>query len=306
MVSLAPSKPGTLLAAARYFTPEACAAYITGIKWPDGPCCPKCGSISVGEIKSRARFQCREKGCRKQFSLITDTIMEATHLRLDQWILGVWQIVNCRNGVSSCEIARAIGCKQQSAWHLLHRVRHILQQHNAEQFSGACESDETFVGGLFKHMSPGRRARARTKGRAAKAVVHAIKERKSGTVRAEVIPAAQSEYVRDAIMEHVKPGSRLYTDESTSRHLSIPLTRITIQAHRLSSEPQTLAREGHWTRSSTPTVAVTRTSSRPGSRSIATEAGATGSATATRPTTRSRRSTSTTCSRSAALAISAS
>lgn len=199
----------------RHFTPEVADAYIRSIKWPEGPCCPGCGSIRIGEIKSRRRFQCRENGCRKQFSLTTGTIFESTHLRLDQWIAGVWMIVNCKNGVSSCEIARAIGCKQQSAWHLLHRVRHVLQQDHGDQLSGECESDETFVGGLFKHMSQARRIRARAQGRGAKSVVHAIKERKSGTVRAEVIPAAKSEYVRDAIMEHVAPGSHVYTDEST-------------------------------------------------------------------------------------------
>lgn len=71
--------PQTLLSAMRYFTPDVADAYVASIKWPHGPCCPKCGSFNVGAIKSRRRFQCREKGCRKQFSLIADTIMEGTH-----------------------------------------------------------------------------------------------------------------------------------------------------------------------------------------------------------------------------------
>ncbi|MGE3321468.1 MAG: IS1595 family transposase [Phycisphaerales bacterium] len=201
--------------AVQHFTPDAACAYIAGIKWPSGPCCPKCGSVNVGSIPSRSRFQCREKGCRKQFSLTTGTILEATHLRADQWCIAVWQIINCRLGVSSCEIARTIGCKQQSAWHLLHRIRHVLAASHDEQFSGIVESDETFVGGLFKFMSAERRRRAQVRGREAKAVVHAVKERRSGKVRAEVIPAANTEYVRDAIMEHAAPGSELHTDEST-------------------------------------------------------------------------------------------
>src|SRR5215470_5928402 len=110
------------MAAVRYFTPERATEYVKSIKWPHGPVCPKCGSVNVGEIKSRARFQCREKECRAQFSLTTGTIMEASHMPLEKWIMAVWMIANCRNGVSSCEIARTIGCKQQSAWHLLHRV----------------------------------------------------------------------------------------------------------------------------------------------------------------------------------------
>lgn len=201
--------------AVRYFSDlDRAEDYIKSIKWPNGPVCPGCGSQNVGHIASRRRYQCREKGCRKQFSLATGTIMESTHLRLDQWCVAAWMLINCRNGVSSCEIARTIGCKQQSAWHLLHRLRALFTQEYTEKFRGLCESDETFIGGLFKFMSAERRERARQRGQKGKAVVHAIKERRSGMVRAEVIPAARTEYVRDAVLEHVKTGSRLYTDES--------------------------------------------------------------------------------------------
>ena len=106
--------PRTLMEAVRHFTPEVADAYVASIKWPEGPVCPKCGSIRVGKIKSRNRHQCREKECRHQFSLIADTIFAGTHMRLDQWLAGVWMVVNCKNGVSSCELARALGCKQQS------------------------------------------------------------------------------------------------------------------------------------------------------------------------------------------------
>lgn len=212
------SHPTTLVEAVRFFAdPENCDSYIKGIRWPDGmKCCPKCGSTAVGEIRSRGKWQCREKGCRKQFSLTVGTIMEASHLRLDQWLVAVWMIVNCRNGVSSCEIARAIDCKQQSAWHLLHRIRAILAQEGDGQFTGTVEADETYVGGLFKFMSEERRERARQKGRKGKAVVHAIKERRSGKVRAEVIPEDASGTAREIVVRNVKKGSRLYTDEGAA------------------------------------------------------------------------------------------
>lgn len=217
MVALStPKTPATLMQAMRHFTPEVSAAYVQSIKWPDGPCCPKCGSMNVGTIPARVRFQCREKGCRKQFSLTTGTIFEATHLKLDQWLIAAWMVVNCRNGVSSCEIARTIGCKQQSAWHLLHRLRHILTPEVSGMLSGEVEADETFVGGLFKFMSESRRRRAEQNGRPnGKSVVHAMKERGSGLVRAEVIPAARVEFVRDAVMENVEEGSKLYTDSAS-------------------------------------------------------------------------------------------
>jgi transposase-like protein len=207
--------PATLMQAMRHFDPETASRFVESIKWPDGPVCPKCGSVNVGRIVSRNRHQCREKGCRKQFSLTTGTIFESTHLNLDQWCVAVWMIVGCRNGVSSCEIARTIGCKQQSAWHLLHRCRELLQPQNEGQFAGVVEADETFVGGLLKFVSPHRRRRAIAAGRLRdKAVVHAMLERGSGRVRAEVIPAARTEFVRDAVLENVAQGSALYTDSS--------------------------------------------------------------------------------------------
>lgn len=216
MIAFADKLPGTLMAAVRYFDAERSESYIRDIKWPSGPCCPKCGSVNVGEIKSRAKFQCRERGCRKQFSMIQGTIMEGTHIPLEKWVVGVWMIVNCRNGVSSCEIARTLGIKQQSAWHLLHRVRHIMQQDNAEKLGtrgGVVECDSTYVGGLLKFMSAERANRAKMSGRPnGKVEVHAIKERRTGTIRASVVPCDASRFAAEDIMENVERGARIYTD----------------------------------------------------------------------------------------------
>jgi transposase-like protein len=211
------SPPRNLMEAMRHFDVETATRYVESIKWPECPCCPKCGSVNVGRIVSRARLQCREKGCRKQFSVTTGTIMESTHLKLDQWMVAVWMIANCRNGISSCEIARHVGCKQQTAWHLLHRVRHVLKDEAEGRFTGEVEADEKFVGGLFKFMSESRRHRAMRNGRPnGKSVVHAVKERSTGRVRAEVIPAARVEFVRDAVLEKVEPGAQLYTDSASA------------------------------------------------------------------------------------------
>jgi len=205
------------MAAIRYFDRDAAYLYIESIKWPDGPCCPKCGSINVGKIKSRNRHQCREKGCRRQFSLTTGTIFEGTHLGLDQWMAAAWMIANCRNGVSSCEIARTIGCKQQSAWHLLHRVRHLMKQDDDRMMSGTVEADTTLVGGIFKNMPRKRRAKITSRHpHAGKAIVHAVRERRTGMIRAEVIPTDTQFTTQEVISRNVQPGSRLHTDSATT------------------------------------------------------------------------------------------
>lgn len=209
--------PKNLMQAIRLFADADLAErYVASMKWPDAePICPKCGSVNIGRIKSRCRYQCREKQCRAQFSVTTGTVMESTHLRLEQWLLAVWMIVNCKNGVSSCEIARNVGCKQQSAWHLLHRVRHVLRQEHTTQFDGLVEADDTLVGGLigFKHAKQRDRFWLGND-RAKKAVVHAIRERKSGLVRAEVVKRPGDK--KRHIYTHVARTAWLCTDSHTA------------------------------------------------------------------------------------------
>lgn len=224
-------RPNTLLSAMRHFTPDVAEGYIASIKWPDGPCCPKCGSVNVGEIKSRRRHQCREKGCRQQFSLTTGTILEGTHLRSDQWVAAVWMIVNCRNGVSSCEIARTIGCKQQSAWHLLHRIRHILAGDEGAKLSGVVETDSTLVGGRLGNMPVKRRRKIQGQNpRVNKAAVHALRERRTGRVRAAVVQSERSDDIQAIVAEHVETGSCLHTDESRaySRVSELGIYRLSV------------------------------------------------------------------------------
>ena len=208
--------PRTLMEAVRHFTPDAADAYIAAIKWPNGPCCPKCGSVNVGRIVTRRRYQCREKECRKQFSLTTGTILEATHLTADKWCVAVWMILGCRNGISSCEIARTLGIKQQSAWHLLHRVREIISQSHDGKMAGTVEADSTFVGGLVKNMHREKREIYGGAGKHAtgtnKTIVHAVRERSTGNVRASVIVDETTNSLRGLIESSVEPGSRLSTD----------------------------------------------------------------------------------------------
>src|SRR6266576_3411729 len=138
------SSPQTLIEAVRYFSDlDVCHNYMLSIKWPDGKItCPKCGGENVGNIASRRMLQCRAKGCRKQFYEKVGTIFEDSPLGLDKWFVAVWVIANCKNGVSSCELARAIGVQQKSAWFMLHRIRCAMETNSFRQFNGEVESDE--------------------------------------------------------------------------------------------------------------------------------------------------------------------
>jgi hypothetical protein len=71
-------------------------------------------------------------------------------LGLDKWLTAIWQIVNCKNGISSYEVHRAIGITQKSAWFMDHRIRLALRTGHSEKPGG--EVDETFIGGKARNM----------------------------------------------------------------------------------------------------------------------------------------------------------
>ena len=121
--------PKTLQDASLYFSDfERCRQFLVDLRWPDGTvACPTCDSEHVTYLPSVRRWKCYGKHPRLQFSLKTGTIFEDSPLGFDKWLCAMWLIVNCKNGISSSEIARDIGITQKSAWFMAHRIRLALQ-----------------------------------------------------------------------------------------------------------------------------------------------------------------------------------
>src|SRR5581483_8614274 len=113
---------------------------------------PTCGSERVVYLANARLWKCYEKHARAKFSLKVGTIMEDSALGIDKWLTAMWLIVNCKNGISSCEIARDLGITQKSAWHMAHRIRFALHHGSFEKLSGHVEVDETFIGGKARNM----------------------------------------------------------------------------------------------------------------------------------------------------------
>ena len=211
--------PQTLIEAVRYYSDlGVCHTYMVNIKWPDGNItCPNCGGNSVGEIKSRRLFQCRDTSCRKQFSAKIGTIFEDSPLGLDKWFVAVWCIANAKNGISSWELHRALGVTQKTAWHMLHRIRLAMQTKSFGKMGGMVESDETFVGGKAKFMHAGKRKeRIQGRGTVGKTIVHGFLQRsteeKPSQVIAKVVPDQKRETLQGNVREHVEPGTHVSTD----------------------------------------------------------------------------------------------
>lgn len=139
------------------------------LRWPDGKVrCPRCGSLDVSYLPNARVFKCYAKHDRQKFSLKVGTIFEDSPLGLDKWLVVMWMVVNCKNGVSSWEIHRAIGVTQKSAWFMLQRCRLAMQSEAGGKIGGEVEVDETFIDGKARNMHAAKR-REKIKGRGLKA-----------------------------------------------------------------------------------------------------------------------------------------
>ena len=210
-----PYEPQTLAEAIRFYSDDkTCIDTLAAMRWPDGQVvCSGCGEIgNTIWLANQKRWKCR--GCKKQFSVKVGTIFEDSPLGLEKWMLAIWMLANCRNGVSSYEIARAIGITQKSAWHMMHRIRETMRPRDGRKLGGVdseVETDETYVGGNMKNFHLGRRAEF-SKTRDHKVIVMGSLDRTAGKVRAEVIPAATREVMDGVVRKFVKFGSTVYTD----------------------------------------------------------------------------------------------
>src|SRR5580698_8197717 len=107
-----------LQAAIKYYSnPMNCINEVAEVKWPSGPKCPRCDSKKLSFLKTRLMWKC--KFCKKQFSVKVGTIFEDSPVGLDKWLCAMWMMANCKNGVSSYEIGRALEVTQKTAWFMM-------------------------------------------------------------------------------------------------------------------------------------------------------------------------------------------
>jgi hypothetical protein len=216
--------PRNLQDAIKYFSnPANCLEYMASKRWPDGVViCPTCGRKDVSFLEKQNKWQCKSAHPKRQFSAKVGTIFEDSPIPLEKWLVAVWMLTNCRNGVSSYEIARTIGVTQKSAWFMLHRIRlamrnELMGTKVGGNEGGAVEADETFVGGKSINMHKERRVRYNKEGgRDSKTIVMGILDRDARQIRAKVVPNVKRETLQNEILNNVKYGSRVYTDSAVA------------------------------------------------------------------------------------------
>lgn len=227
--------PKTLLEAITYFADaENCRKFMVSIRWADGIVrCPYCDATKVTYLEKAKVYRCYGDHPKQKFSLKVGTIFEDSAIGLEKWLPASWLISNCKNGISSYELARALGVTQKSAWHMLGRLRLAMKDESVEMMGGpeggAVEVDESFFGGKIKNMHKGKAAALKMKmlenksegyeSRSDnKAPVLGIYERNTRTVRAKVVPNVKRQTLQKEILANVKHGSEVFTDQAVSHN----------------------------------------------------------------------------------------
>src|SRR6266550_1388858 len=217
-ISFMEREPKSLQEAIIYFSnPDNCIDYIAIRRWPNGVVCPGCGATKVSFNANRRTWKCGSHHPKREFSIKVGTIYEDSPIPLDKWLTATWMLTNCKNGVSSYEIARDVKVTQKSAWFMLQRIRLAMQDELfGSKLGGEVEVDETFIGGKARNMHVSERKRRITgTGTKDKTAVIGILER-GGKIRASVVPSRRKTVLQEEVRRHVTAGAALYSDALTS------------------------------------------------------------------------------------------
>ena len=198
---------------------DAAEAWFAAQRWPNGPVCPHCGTTRVqsGAAHKTMPYRCRERECRKRFSVKTDTVMANSKLGYQVWAIATYLLTTGIKGVSSMKLHRDLGITQKSAWHLAHRIRETWGD-QAEAFTGPVEADETYMGGKRRNLRKAQRDALRAcdvgPGTVGKTPVAGVKDRATGRVSASVVPNTTGPTLRGFVRDRTLPGALVYTDDA--------------------------------------------------------------------------------------------
>ena len=206
----------TLIEAMRMFADNAAAeAWFVKVRWPTGPACPYCGSVNVlsGAKHKTMPYRCREKECRKRFSVRTGTVMEASNIPYQKWALAVYLFMTSLKSVSSMKLHRDLGVAQKTAWHLAHRLRKAFESESG-LFAGPVEVDETYMGGKRKNMPKSKREELTGRGAVGKTAVVGAKDRTTNQVRARAVESTNKATIHGFVADHTALDATVYSDDA--------------------------------------------------------------------------------------------
>ena len=208
----------TLQQAILYFSDkENCRKFMVFLRWPDGtPKCPYCGATKLTWMAKANAYRCYSDHKPQKFTLKTGTVMEHSPIGLEKWLPAFWLLANCKNGISSYELHRALGVTQKTAWFMLHRIRLAMESQGAMlggPEGGPVEVDETFVGPNPRKMHASKLAQRKQGTKYKMGVpVMGMLDRELRQVRAKVVPNVKREVLQNEILKNIEKKATVYTD----------------------------------------------------------------------------------------------
>lgn len=205
----------SLVQAMRMFpNDEAAEAWFMRVRWPNGPACPACGSVDVQMGAShRMPLRCRERQCRKRFSVRYGTVMQSSKLGYQVWAMAIYLSLTSLKSVSSMKLHRDLDITQKSAWHLAHRLRRAFEG-GGGIFAGPVEMDETYFGGKRANMSKSKREQLTGRGAVGKTAVVGAKDRATKQVAAKVVERTDKANIHSFVADRVSPDAMVYSDDA--------------------------------------------------------------------------------------------
>ena len=188
----------------------AAVAYFEKTRWAGKVVCPHCQSANVARVVSGKPMPFRCRDCRGHFSVKTGTVMQSSKIGVRTWLLAMYFMSVAKKGVSSCQMARQLGIKQDTAWFLGQRIRESWNQ-GRFLVDGEVEMDETYIGGKEKNKHYDKRLHA-GRGAVGKTMVVGLRQRK-GRIFAVVADTASKQVLHEIIDTRVAPTATLYTDD---------------------------------------------------------------------------------------------
>lgn len=193
---------------------KAAVEFMERKRWGDSPSCPRCGSVSVYQMKDsktgerQADYRWRCKDCKDQYTVRIGTVFEDSRIPMRHWCYGFWRAATSKKGVSALEIHRHTGVSYKSALFMLNRIRFAMAGSAPEPLSGPVEVDEAYIGGKPRYKGNNKRGHGTSK-----QPIMALVERE-GRVKTRPVPNVSANTLMTVIRENVSWNSAIITDEN--------------------------------------------------------------------------------------------
>ncbi len=194
---------------ALYGSASQCEKALVQMRWPDGLCCPACGSHSFCCLHTRRVFQCNR--CKRQVSLLAGTIFQSTKLPLPLWFLAIYLLAQAKNGISALELGRQLGVNDNTAWMLKHKLLQAMQERDrGRKLKGSVQIDDGYMGGEKRGGKRGRGSENKTPLVAAVEVTGDTQQ--PLVLRLSLVAGFRKAELERWAREHLEPGTTVRSD----------------------------------------------------------------------------------------------